>query len=587
MQPPNRRWHFSITLLVALLVGVPVAMQRPATASEPTTTGGQGQAQAQDGADGAATPAQESDRTAAWQQRQAALASAPPEVGETFSSAIYLPLVVGPARRQFTFGAMSPQANMQLEAGDYTLDSLAIPPGVTVSATGPVTLNVKGDVKIDGTLRSICGAMTINAGGNLLVLGTINNRCDGAGGSADVTLQTNGGALRIGGDGSTTTTIATDGNLNTTNAANTPRWEFDVLPHQRSSSNLPPVCTARADTLLDTVVPGAPVPVQFESQAADPDGGPMQYRWSFGDGGSSSEQNPTHLFQRWGAFAVTLTATDDDGQQCQARLHVVMGDGEANVPSTPAAQIELAGVLAEVGMLVNIGGLALGPQAGELSYAWDFGDGSGSSEQNPVHSYAAPGRYMVTLTVRNATGERVQSTAALYVYPPTTSPAVAPPGGLTLAASEGVELMQVGCIVPPPPIIPYFDFTLLGRKADDGKHGVSFHFWGIGFVVVGPRFNAQAQHGGDGRPDVRNGDAFGRNGGRGGDLTFSVNGLLSICGGAQFTSGNGGNGGDATARAAAPGMAWARAGHGGRAGTIWVEASQGIRIWGNITTTFG
>lgn len=37
-----------------------------------------------------------------------------------------------------------------------------------------------------------------------------------------------------------------------------------------------------------------------------------------------------------------------------------------------------------------------------VSYIWDFGDNSGSNEQNPVHIYAKPGKYFVTLVVMNA-----------------------------------------------------------------------------------------------------------------------------------------------------------------------------------------
>ena len=35
---------------------------------------------------------------------------------------------------------------------------------------------------------------------------------------------------------------------------------------------------------------------------------------------------------------------------------------------------------------------------------WDFGDGATSTEENPVHTYAAPGIYTVVLTVRGAGG---------------------------------------------------------------------------------------------------------------------------------------------------------------------------------------
>lgn len=38
------------------------------------------------------------------------------------------------------------------------------------------------------------------------------------------------------------------------------------------------------------------------------------------------------------------------------------------------------------------------------SYAWDFGDGETSTEQNPEHTYAEAGAYVVTLTVTGPTG---------------------------------------------------------------------------------------------------------------------------------------------------------------------------------------
>jgi len=39
------------------------------------------------------------------------------------------------------------------------------------------------------------------------------------------------------------------------------------------------------------------------------------------------------------------------------------------------------------------------------SWSWEFGDGQTSRQQNPTHTYSAPGTYTVTLTVRNAIGE--------------------------------------------------------------------------------------------------------------------------------------------------------------------------------------
>jgi PKD repeat protein len=48
-----------------------------------------------------------------------------------------------------------------------------------------------------------------------------------------------------------------------------------------------------------------------------------------------------------------------------------------------------------------------------VNWVWNFGDGTGSSERNPVHSYATAGSYAVTLTVRDNDGaEDIKSRVA-------------------------------------------------------------------------------------------------------------------------------------------------------------------------------
>jgi hypothetical protein len=42
--------------------------------------------------------------------------------------------------------------------------------------------------------------------------------------------------------------------------------------------------------------------------------------------------------------------------------------------------------------------------SGATGWRWDFGDGQSSAEQNPVHSYAGPGKYVVTLQVSGPGG---------------------------------------------------------------------------------------------------------------------------------------------------------------------------------------
>jgi PKD repeat protein len=74
--------------------------------------------------------------------------------------------------------------------------------------------------------------------------------------------------------------------------------------------NQPPGAVASANPESGT----APLSVQFSSDGSnDPDGSIVAYAWDFGDGGSSSEANPSHTYNAAGTYQASLTVTDDDG----------------------------------------------------------------------------------------------------------------------------------------------------------------------------------------------------------------------------------------------------------------------------------
>ncbi len=62
-----------------------------------------------------------------------------------------------------------------------------------------------------------------------------------------------------------------------------------------------------------------------------------------------------------------------------------------------------------------------------VTFQWDFGDGSGSNDANPVYTYSNPGDYTVTLTVIDDLGQKGESKAGVTVQAP--APPVAVIGG--------------------------------------------------------------------------------------------------------------------------------------------------------------
>lgn len=65
--------------------------------------------------------------------------------------------------------------------------------------------------------------------------------------------------------------------------------------------------------LANTTKGTAPFTVLFKASGNDSDGVITSYDWSFGDGSTSNEQNPTHIFESKGKFLVRLSVIDDDG----------------------------------------------------------------------------------------------------------------------------------------------------------------------------------------------------------------------------------------------------------------------------------
>jgi PKD repeat protein/N-acetylneuraminic acid mutarotase len=157
--------------------------------------------------------------------------------------------------------------------------------------------------------------------------------------------------------------------------------------------NEPPVAVATVAHLEG----GSTASFQFSGGSSrDPEGGPLQYLWSFGDGGGSTLVDPVHLYLEPGSYPVTLTVTDRLGLADNATLTVVFNP-ENQFPVAAASADPVRG---DLSLIVRFDGSAsTDPEGSELDYRWDFGDGSIGAGAAPSHTYHQVGTYRATLTV--------------------------------------------------------------------------------------------------------------------------------------------------------------------------------------------
>lgn len=115
------------------------------------------------------------------------------------------------------------------------------------------------------------------------------------------------------------------------------------------------------------------------------------WQWSFGDGGSSTLQNPSHTYATNGSYGVMLTVYNSEGCTDTAYQYVVV-----NSACTINPQFQASMTTAQVGQPITFTDLS---QPTIISWLWDFGDGGTSTSQFTNHTFTAPGVYNVCLTV--------------------------------------------------------------------------------------------------------------------------------------------------------------------------------------------
>lgn len=129
--------------------------------------------------------------------------------------------------------------------------------------------------------------------------------------------------------------------------------------------------------------------VQFQGQSLIP--GIIQWQWDFGDGNTSAMQNPVHTF---------IPSDKDYTVKLGISSNLSCGSIKSSKTITPKGIISDIDFISFVSCdsgYVRFTNKSASSQGNNGQFIWYFGDGSSSTELNPIHSYLLPGNYDVKL----------------------------------------------------------------------------------------------------------------------------------------------------------------------------------------------
>jgi PKD repeat protein len=146
----------------------------------------------------------------------------------------------------------------------------------------------------------------------------------------------------------------------------------------------------------------APLTVQFTNQST---GLIASYEWDFGDGSNSNQQSPSHSYVKSGEYTARLAVQGATGAaQAQMIIHVWALVAQFDAKPTSAGSLTVQFTDEST------------PPSTSYAYTWDFGDNTGSNQQNPIHTFPKEGEYTVKLTVSDGT-RTDQAVKGIWVGP--------------------------------------------------------------------------------------------------------------------------------------------------------------------------
>jgi parallel beta-helix repeat protein len=155
--------------------------------------------------------------------------------------------------------------------------------------------------------------------------------------------------------------------------------------------------------------------VTFNDKSSDVDGFIISWFWNFGDGITSTAQNPVHQYSDNGLYIVTLSAVDNDREANEVSKQIsVLNVG-------PTASFSFFSLfLPKVNDTISFTDTSTDTDGIVSSWSWDFGDGTTSNVRNPAKNYSAGGSFKVILWVTDNDGVSDIATEYITIFVSTT-----------------------------------------------------------------------------------------------------------------------------------------------------------------------
>jgi PGF-CTERM protein len=163
------------------------------------------------------------------------------------------------------------------------------------------------------------------------------------------------------------------------------------------------------------VYPGEPI--SFNASASE--GTDLAYNWTFGDDTNATGETVEHTYDATGTYNVTLTVANGSASDTD-RIAV-------SVVEPVDAAITAERTSASVGDIIEFDALNSTSEArsANVTYEWDFGDGTTVTDGVVAHEYDATGTYTVTLTATDTvTGETTTDTVEVVIEEGSTNDGV-------------------------------------------------------------------------------------------------------------------------------------------------------------------